>query len=157
MEAPTRASAQQPKRVTHPPKWWSGKGDKMEVGSLILSTSSLLIRNGEVAELRIEHSADSTHWKVSWKILHGTGEVTGWTRMSTGELEVAFRVTENVPAGMNDFPGHMSHASIQGGFIRFGNYLNIPHPATGSQGDPNISVFISDEIRGAVEKLLRSF
>lgn len=42
----------------------------------------------------------------------------------------------------------------QGAFIRYGNFLNIPSPGTGHDGDPNISILIDGPIRRAVRQLL---
>ena len=42
----------------------------------------------------------------------------------------------------------------QGRFIRWQNYLNIPCPGTGRDGDPNISIELTPEIKAAVQELL---
>ncbi len=46
------------------------------------------------------------------------------------------------------------NSAVQSKFIRWGNFLNIPCPGTGHDGDPNVSIYVTDEIREAVRKLL---
>jgi hypothetical protein len=45
-------------------------------------------------------------------------------------------------------------SAAQGFYIRWRNCLNIPCPGTGHDGDPNISVTLSDDIKEAVRQLL---
>ncbi len=159
----TLATSERPvaRRATFPPDWWVGHGDKMVPDKPDFERNMLVIRNGEVATLTIQLADVPDEWRLIWEVHHIDGSVRGQTQVTSKELEVAFGLKEvrfsEQPAEMADFANRYgAHASVQGRFIRFGNYLNIPHPGAGAQGDPNISVFISNEIRDAVRQLLAS-
>lgn len=42
----------------------------------------------------------------------------------------------------------------QANYIRYKDYLNIPCPGTGHDGDPNISIMLDKDIRDAVRDML---
>lgn len=142
-------------RVSHLPTWWSPKGDKMQVTSRDIKKGTLEISNGNVAKLRIR-SLTGQKWRVSWTIHQVSGQVFGYFHADRQMLEVAFLVTIIVPEKMQNESRFEGQAFVQGSFIRCGRWLNIPHPGTGSQGDPNISIFVSNEMRDAVEDYLSS-
>jgi hypothetical protein len=49
---------------------------------------------------------------------------------------------------------HQDEARIRSQFIRSGNFLNVPGPGSGQEGDANISIYITQEIKDAVMRLL---
>lgn len=119
-----------------------------------------LILEGSVAYLQIDRGHPNRDgpdtWVISWRISEGGTEFSSGARIFSGtELAAAF--------DLNDWTGdyrsflfdkHGAHAAMQGKFIRIGKYLNIPGPGTGHDGDPNISIFVSPAIQGAVRELL---
>ena len=42
----------------------------------------------------------------------------------------------------------------QGKYIRWRDHLNIPCPGIGNDGDPNVSIYLDDDIKNAVRELL---
>lgn len=135
------------------PSWWHSHGDKMSVRSF--APKIHLVIAGSAATLTIKRAPPEVGdgmWHVSWRVVQFapepfTEEVWG-RRIFTGEeLLLAFgRPNSDGPSSL--------HEERQGKFIRLGNFLNIPCPGTGHDGDPNVSVYLTDEIRAAVSGLL---
>jgi len=126
------------------PVWWHNHGDKMRVEKLKEDTLSLTITGSAVK-----------NWLVVWKIRHGLAEVEGSVVLKFEKLLAAFGLSEE----FREYSGWLVEqfgcdSACQGGFIRWKNFLNIPCPGTGNDGDPNVSIFISREIKDAVRKLL---
>jgi len=48
---------------------------------------------------------------------------------------------------------HGGVAARQGFFLRFDEYLNIPGPGCGMDGDPNISIYLEHEIKDEIARL----
>ena len=75
--------------------------------------------------------------------------------MDDEHLKMAFGLSEESGKYGDWLIGRFGGESAeQGQFIRFENFLNIPCPGTGHDGDPNISIVLDDKIRDAVEHLL---
>lgn len=156
----------------HWQKWWNAKGWKMSP-KLSLANKILVIENRNIARLTIKKvplavRKDSgilpqEEWLVQWYILHEyraarldlDDNIRGQVVMSERGLRTAFRVEGLEPESQDGFANfYGADVAIQGWFIRQESYLNIPHPGTPLQGDPNISIYVSDEIRDAVVRLL---
>lgn len=95
-------------------------------------------------------------WKLTWEIKHSQSEkVIGTTIFTTGYMRQAFGLTDDRPDEENwlleRFGGSVA---IQGHYIRYGPFLNIPGPGTGHDGDQNISIMLDLDIKDAVGKLL---
>lgn len=135
------------------PPWWSMKGNKMHPGQPSHEHLVLSIANNRVATLDIVW--DVERWKVGWFINHGVGTVTGTLLMMTDQLKAAFGLAESVP-GQNPWYAKRFNATAgdEGLFIRTGRHLSLPCPGNALFGDPNIAVFLTDEIREAVAKLI---
>jgi len=94
---------------------------------------------------------------IAWEIWHNPHErVAGNVILMPHEMRAAF--------GLSDKPGkyggelirrYGADSAERGKYIRRGSSLNIPCPGTGDDGDPNVSIFLSDEIRDAVRKFLK--
>lgn len=148
----------------HWQKWWSGKGNKMAPEPIDWDEQELTIQNGDIATLSISYMPGETDgrepWHVAWHIFHGRADsendfVVGQFFMTSQELRAAFGLFaesfENDRFVLDRFGGDIA---CEGKFIRQEPYLNIPCPGTGLEGDPNISVFVSDGIKEAVARLL---
>ncbi|MBY0472844.1 hypothetical protein K2Q00_00980 [Patescibacteria group bacterium] len=110
-----------------------------------------------MAELSISPQNMSPLWHVSWKINHGYGMVGGFVNLTNTQLELAFGLKDDSDGSTRavvERTGIPFDAALQGCFVRWGQWLNIPHPGTGMQGDPNISIELDDEIVAAVQALL---
>lgn len=116
-------------------------------------------------------------WLVDWELLHrlhNQERARGRVCFSNEDLQIAF--ASGKPA---DLSGDLSEIAIaadglyvrmtaylrktygaefadQGKYIRLGSFLNIPCPGSGRDGDPNISIFLYEELSEAVRKLLES-
>ncbi|HWA64642.1 MAG TPA: hypothetical protein VG866_02240 [Candidatus Paceibacterota bacterium] len=126
--------------------------DKIVCTSIFRDT---LIIQASAAELIIQRSQDQ--WLVKWRVGYiGLDQfVSGQVVFSHDDLIHAFLVDGHIEktAGwmISQYGGS---SAVQGKFIRYKEFLNIPGPGTGHDGDANISIEISDAIREAVEKLV---
>jgi hypothetical protein len=153
----TANSARRPPEV-HPvlgyPIWWNAHGHKMRVES---ADDNDVVLTSSAAEVKISRSTADV-WFVDWKVVQfvPTGEgVNGRTGFSRGDLTAAFGLSDEV----GEFGGWMidrfgGDTANQKSFIRYEDFLNIPGPGTGNDGDPNVSILLSEEITAAVERLL---
>lgn len=96
-------------------------------------------------------------WIVKVEVVHEgyTEPDSGARHFTDEELASAFGLSDYVDTGLKFVGRYGAHAGKQGTYIRQGRYLNIPCPGTGGDGDPNVSICISDEIASAVKELLR--
>ena len=150
-------------RLTNPPIWWSTKGDKMDIEELNVPGKCLIL-TASVARFEIRYAVGRPDfpWTITWRIIHAWGGSIensecdrGCRWMNDFELGAAFGLANNVVVG--DLPGDprlIPDVFIQGKAIRLGSHLNIPHPGTGQQGDPNISIRVTPEITEGVRRLL---
>ncbi len=112
-----------------------------------------------IAQLQIRGSASRGRFKVAWRITFAVGGewMQGDVHFSEDELKQAFNL---LPP--NSAVGDLvvmkekfdADRAVPGHFIRKGKFLNVPMPGTGMDGDPNISILITDEIQKAVRNLI---
>jgi hypothetical protein len=87
-------------------------------------------------------------WNVSWEINHDClAKVAGSFVMNSGKLWSAF-VEESKDPAFTQYQGH---------WYRRGEFLNIPCPGTGRDGDPNLSILLNNEIFWAVRNLIMAY
>ena len=142
------------------PDWWHHHGTKMRVEEL---RPKLLVISGSAASVKIYPKAETEDegWYVKWKVVFSVDcQVNGRTWMSTENLECAFGLSNREGGEYWDayrnwmidrFGGECAY---QGAFIRWRDYLNIPGPGMGHDGDPNVSIDLDAEINQAVQKLI---
>ena len=144
------------------PDWCHLHGSKIDVEKLDLTTNQLVL-SGSAAKLTIIKCSElfSKHfneWIVDWKVVQCVPyqeETNGRVRFSKEELEAAFMLSDKTGIfGDWIIERYGAHSAEQGKYIRWMNYLNIPCPGTGHDGDPNISIHITEEIQEAVKKLI---
>ena len=106
---------------------------------------------------RLKNEKIEEGWFVDWEVIYSLNEkTTGRIRLLVDELKVAFRLSESQRCfGKWLIDKYNASSAEQGKYIRRGDFLNIPCPGTGHDGDPNISIEIDDEIREAVRQLLK--
>lgn len=137
-----------------PPKWWNEHGMKMQ--AMPQDGNNLTIKNN-VAKLMISR-LEPMFYQVLWQIIFGNTEygpeiINGQIFMTSHGLAAAFGLAHvGCPSWL--FKDYGADAGGQGQFVRRGQFLNIPGPGTGNDGDPNISIFISDDIKQAIDTLL---
>ncbi|MFW0862024.1 MAG: hypothetical protein ACKKL6_00340 [Candidatus Komeilibacteria bacterium] len=96
-------------------------------------------------------------WLVKWKVVqvHQIQEVTGQRCFSDDDLKSAFGLsTTSGEHGEWMISRFGATVAEQAKYIRWRDYLNIPGPGIGHDGDPNVSILLSDEIKWAVRNLL---
>lgn len=139
------------------PVWWHLHGMKMTVQH---QEEKRLTLNSSAATLsitRVRQANRERIWRVLWEIRQTLFEkINGVIYVNDNSLSQAFAlVPGETPQEstwlISRFGGTCAR---QGIFIRFHQYLNIPGPGTGGDGDPNISIEISEEIKAAVASLL---
>ena len=139
------------------PDWYHNHGGKMQVKASSVLNDFLVIQ-GSAAEVLI--TKKNLHGcLVEWKIRHGGIEnsVSGKVIFSRDEVLIAFGFFDcNLDAFEGDwllkrFGGTVAQ---QCKYIRYKQFLNIPGPGTGSDGDPNVSIEITEEIKKAIKELL---
>jgi hypothetical protein len=150
------AASKSEMRFNHP-DWCHNHCIKMSVGKLDVSNRTLIIA-GSAASVRITRVATTVDegWYVDWEVVQSQQEKTnGRIVLSTKRLRVAFGLEQQPVSANHSFleREYGAEAGVQGRFIRWGEYLNIPCPGTGHDGDPNVSIILSDGIKEAVRKL----
>lgn len=135
------------------PIWWHHHGIKL---SVMTKVQNELILESSAAKLVISF-LEKNCWKVRWEVGQvGDQGSSGMVIFSSKELREAFDY-RLVPKKNESFlfVRYGATAARQGKFIRTDRFLNIPCPGTGSDGDPNISILLTQEIVEAVRKLLK--
>ena len=134
------------------PIWCHHHCGKMKLLAVGLFNDILIIQ-GSAAELVIRKRR--TSWAVEWKIIYSPSEQTkGRTIFSDQQLMAAFGAISSTE-GHSEWliQRYGGTSASQGRFIRYQNWLNIPCPGTGHDGDPSISIELTDDIKKAVWKL----
>jgi len=132
---------------------------KMKLRPSHSGRSSVIKLEGSAAELMIV-KLDAGSWQVEWEVRQSQLEVfRGRVIMKDEQLRRAFDDRPYpLDLGLSGnqwlFQQYECDAADQGFFIRSGDYLNIPGPGTGHDGDPNISIEIDADIRRAVRQAL---
>lgn len=137
-----------------PSDWWSSKGVHMHPDEVDARAYSLRIAHLTVAELTIRFKGGN-RWMVDWSLKHADGHCSGAVMMNAHDVRAAF--------GLLDATTYRSGGDVrvnaemwsQGQFVRSGHYLNIPCAGRNVQGDPNISIEVTDQIRDRVQQLLQ--
>ena len=142
-------------------QWWHYHGLKMHVRQLDRESKRLDIA-GSAAKAVIRRTSlvypDAKGWLVDWEVIQSCPYdevVRGRRQFNEDELAAAFGLTDNPGKHgqwlLERFGGDSAE---QGQYIRSGNFLNIPCPGTGHDGDPNVSIYLDEEIKEAVRQLL---
>ncbi len=146
------------------PRWYHRHGCKLKVASTDLQ-KGVAVFQSSAAEVIISlmtgiPGETRRSWRIEWSILHnvfGHAKVVGTVSLvSDGELKAAFGILERPKTEphsvwlLNRYGGDWA---LQGLGIRQGCHLNIPCPGTGSDGDPNVSICIDDDIKVAIVQL----
>lgn len=145
------------------PDWWHHHGIKMQVREKE-STPGHLVIKGSAAELSITSAtllnlqlrSKGPDWMVDWRVEHSPHDyATGQTLMDLDTLKTAFGFNHTT-TGYSEWLIHRygGTAAEQGHFIRWNQYLNIPGPGTGADGDPNVSLKLNDSIKKSVGELI---
>ncbi len=135
------------------PIWCHHHASKMQLMVTGLCNDFLILQ-GSAAELNITQRRN--HWLVNWRIIQSSeAQTKGQVEFSDEELMSAFGLSDFLPNAaewlIEQYGGTVAK---QGKFIRFKEFLNIPCPGTGHDGDPNISIIIDEKMKKAVKELV---
>lgn len=137
------------------PIWFHNHGSKMDVPYY---NEDLVVIESNAGRVTIQRR--ETHreilWKVNYHIIHGENMLTyGDIIMTSTTLARAFALDD----GCDEFGSQIvkeygGTTGLQGKYIRYKNYLNLPGPGTGHDGDPNLSIELSEKIISTIKQLL---
>lgn len=116
--------------------------------------NDLLVFQGSAVELIIRRRRSG--WMVSWLVIHSRNEqAQGQVYFGDEDLLKAFGLSDSIPDyGRSLVERFGGTTANQGKFIRYKNWLNIPGPGTGNDGDPNLSLEVDLEMQEAVKKMV---
>jgi len=155
-------NAVEPKtRLSDIPNWHHHHSSKMTPGKILRSMVSRSVKiEGSAAILIIASRWPESGWTIEYQVnFSGDSFVTGKIILTEQQFEVAFGISNLYESYKNELSqwlldSYGGEVACQGKFIRHKSFLNIPGPGTGHDGDPNISIFLSEEIRTTIKKLL---
>lgn len=139
------------------PYWWNPKTTKMLLGIWTVGLVSLTTPR-QRARLLVQKMPKNIYL-VEWRLCHTINareiEDNGRRYFTPEQLAAAFRLNnltgDNGDHLLQQYGGHSAEAGL---YIRYDDYLNIPGPGTGQDGDPNLSILIRGTFRNSIEKLL---
>ena len=143
------------------PIWCHHHGSKMCVEQFDRQNQVLVI-SGSAAKVIIRKASSvypgAKGWFVDWEVvqckLYEEG-VHGRSRFNDEDIKAAFGLSESSGKfGEWLIKQFGADSAEQGKYIRWKNFLNIPCPGTGHDGDPNVSIHLDEEIQNAVRQLL---
>lgn len=140
------------------PIWFHHHGYKMCVEKLLSKGNHLLIIAGSAAGVKITRRATTVDegWFIEWEVVQSQqSKVNGRVVFTADDLRAAFGLSqESGEFGDWLIERFGADSASQGKFIRWKNFLNIPCPGTGHDGDPNVSIHIDEEVQNAIRRLL---
>lgn len=122
--------------------------------NLDLNTPNIFVKfknkSGSV-ELTVQRNGESIYegnellkWKVWWIVKTKHGVRKGEDLWTDRNIKLAFDLNGDPPSSL----------ICLGIFVKKGRYVNIPSQGSGQDDDSNVSIFINDEIRNAIEEIL---
>ena len=139
------------------PIWCHHHGSKMCVKKFS-KENHLLVIAASAASVRITRRSSTADgwWFVEWEVVHSQQEkVNGCVIFGSDELRAAFGLSgDSGRFGDWLIERFGAESAEQRMYIRWKNFLNIPCPGTGHDGDPNVSIHLNEEIQNAVRQLL---
>lgn len=115
-----------------------------------------LILKSNAVEVKIHPTQGG--WLVEYEIKHGPDTYSkGAVWMSGYDLKTAFNLSDRCDEtfGQGLIDSHGGDVAFQGRYIRYEKCLNIPGPGTGHDGDPNVSIYVDNQITGWLEAFLK--
>ena len=139
------------------PRWFNPHSAHMKVDVFIKEEHFMVISSHTttvtttVRIVRRAYTVDEG-WYIEWEIEWNPQEKSSGRVLFTSEqLRHAFGV---IADKMPNFL-HNAEYSESGKYVRRNNFLNIPCVGSGYDGDPNVSIYIDDDIQNAIRELLR--
>lgn len=162
MDESTREGYRWPPKITAQgdPVWFHPHGTRVRLLEEECERGKKVVFGSMATKLTITPGPEAGTWRVEWHIIHslGANEDRGFRIFSNDTFGRAFGFGRLRSGGRED------HALLQrfggtngqtGKYIRCENYLNIPGPGTGHDGDPNISLTLHEVSQGILDYLGR--
>lgn len=132
------------------PEWFHHHGTKFRVNRRLSTIGHLHLEASAASLIILRRERGKPEFEIRWQVVFSLMEKAEGRLLMTKEmLESAFGISNKLTSItaewiINRYGGSVAH---QGQYIRWDNFLNIPGPGLGHDGDPNVSVMIDDEIR----------
>ncbi len=132
------------------PDWFHPRGASMEV---LRQGHRFLVLASDTARIKV--SPRQSNWLVEWTVSYPEACINGATVLPHEELRAAFGLSNYSPTLSKWMLRRWeADCASEGRFIRSGMFTNIPGPGTGHDGDPNVSIQLTDNIKLAIDNLL---
>lgn len=140
----------EPEKRFDMPIWCHHNGARMHLTQFDKGKHYLMIANEEGESIKITpQNQKEDEWKVEWRI----NEYFDIVVFKSSELKTAFGLSNDPgKTGFQIIQEFGAHSAEENKYIRYGDFLNIPHANT--ENARYISIYIDDEIRNAISKLL---
>ncbi len=138
------------------PSWFHPHGHRIGLVGVDREHRTVVLRSSAVTVV-ISPEKDQK-FKVAWTIDHSPAEmVTGTVLLQRPRLLTAFLVLPNLPPEESQ-ASYLKRFEVDAGavgyFIRRSRFLNLPCPGTGHDGDPNVSIVVTQEITNAIGRIV---
>jgi len=136
------------------PEWWNASGGANYVSSTTVMPGEITITTGS-CHLKVTR-AGRVRWLMFGKGGRQRNGVQGIRTFKKEELLTALDKTDH--KGLTDeiyAKRFSAELALPGLFIRSGNFLNIPGPGTGYDGDANISIYLNEALRASLTRFLK--
>lgn len=139
-----------------PPRWWHSHGNKLRLTDGIARQWQTI----ESSAAKLIVTRYKSVWRLQWQISHAGAKSQGEATVSTIGLKLMFGLQVSRKDLATSMPCHWmvedygAEFGSQRLFIRWGRYLNLPHPGTRHDGDPNLSLYVTEEIQEAIWALI---
>jgi hypothetical protein len=145
--------------ITGKPDWWHHHGIKAMPSEMVVNRKISVLLKSNAVKVKIRPISGS-RYEIEWQIGHSLAtSAYGRVHFTQDDLIAAFALV-----GLGDYPEYESsqwllekyggHVAKQGRFIRFNRFLNIPCPGTANDGDPNVSIYLDDDVIAAVRGIV---
>lgn len=157
-----------PTNIAGYPTWYHPGGDKVIIkrhNGTTTPARELVIgsNNLNMTITKDHHSQDNKRdeWVIKYKLNHGP--IRTWTEgfiiMTTQDLKTAFGLSGDCEAedgqGVLDVCG--GDVAKEGKYIRYKEFLNIPGPGHGWDGDANVSIRVGKGMKSQLQEFMEMF
>ena len=139
------------------PVWWHMRGYKIRLTAANFHIKFVEFSASATKLTIAKHPTDNHSWIIAWHITHSPyAFADGQIGLSTAQLRSAFGIGSRPSYDDEEFRQlFLYDDAYPGHFIRYADYLNFPCPGTGHDGDPNISIYITGDMKDVIDDLTR--
>lgn len=147
------------------PDWYRAQGSEVKYIGMDHANdpdAKTIILAGNGIEIRIHRDSTETAkqigWLVNYTINHSIQSYTGGTIwFSPNDLKTAFGLSDECDPETSHYILNRCGGDVayHGRYIRWQKYLNIPGPGQNCDGDPNVSILITEMIQDGIQSLMQ--